>query len=230
MKKKENSLAEKAAGEILSLITIEKEFQPGDRLPGEIELASRLGVSRTTLREGIRLLSSRHVLEVRRGLGTFVARRGDHERPLDHRELLRTPVDLRSVYELRLMVEPQTAYYAARRATDSELERILFYGEREEREIEEGKDRTESERAFHKAIAMAAHNEFVERLLPVIYEAIDSGVRLSGDGEYEGVVRDTRADHRMLMNALAARDALSARAAMELHILHAMRGFGLDAQ
>ena len=67
----------------------------------------------------------------------------------------------------------------------------------------------------------------MERLLPVIYEAIDSGVRLSG--EYEGVVRDTRTDHRMLMNALAARDALAARAAMELHILHAMRGFGLKS-
>ena len=227
MEQKKNSLAQKAAEEILSLITIEKEFAPGDRLPGEIELAARLGVSRTTLREGIRLLSSRHVLEVRRGLGTFVVQRGEHERPLDRGELLRDPVDLRSVYELRLMVEPQTAYYAAQRATDSELSRILFYGEREEDEIERGADRTESERAFHKAIAMAAHNEFVERLLPVIYEAIDSGVRLSG--EYEGVVRDTRTDHRMLMNALAARDALAARAAMELHILHAMRGFGLKS-
>ena len=127
MEQKKNSLAQKAAEEILSLITIEKEFAPGDRLPGEIELAARLGVSRTTLREGIRLLSSRHVLEVRRGLGTFVVQRGEHERPLDRGELLRDPVDLRSVYELRLMVEPQTAYYAAQRATDSELSRILFY-------------------------------------------------------------------------------------------------------
>ncbi len=229
MEKKENSLAQKAAGEILSLITIEKEFAPGDRLPGEIELAARLGVSRTTLREGIRILSSRSILEVRRGLGTFVAKRGEHERPLDDGELLRgAAIDLQSVYELRLMVEPQTAYYAALRAADHEIERILFYGEREEHEIEQGLDRTESERAFHKAIAMGAHNEFVERLLPMVYEAIDSGVLLSG--EYTGVVRDTLADHRLLMNALRARDALAARAAMELHILHAMRGFGLRAQ
>ena len=151
-----------------------------------------------------------------------MAQRCSHERPLDRRELLRTPVDLRSVYELRLMVEPQTAYYAARRGTESEIERILFYGERE---IAAGEDRTESERAFHKSIALAAHNEFVQRLLPVIYEAIDSGVRLSES--YAGVVEDTRADHHMLMEALRARDALAARAAMELHILHAMRGFGI---
>ena len=212
MNQKDNSLAQKAAGEILSLITVEKEFRPGDKLPNEIELAARLGVSRATLREGIRLLTSRNVLEVRRGLGTFVAQRGSHERPLDRRELLRTPVDLRSVYELRLMVEPQTAYYAARRGTESEIGRILFYGEREEREIAAGEDRTESERAFHKSIALAAHNEFVQRLLPVIYEAIDSGVRLSES--YAGVVEDTRADHHMLMEALRARDALAARAAM----------------
>ena len=117
------------------------------------------------------------------------------------------------------------AYYAARRGTESEIGRILFYGEREEREIAAGEDRTESERAFHKSIALAAHNEFVQRLLPVIYEAIDSGVRLSES--YAGVVEDTRADHHMLMEALRARDALAARAAMELHILHAMRGFGI---
>ena len=197
-----------------------------DRLPPELELAARLGVSRTTLREGIRILSSRNVLEIRRGRGTFVAVRGEHEPPIARGDLLRAPVNVKSLYEMRLMVEPQTAYYAAKRASQEELERILTYGEQEEREIAQGKDRTKTEQAFHKSIAMAAHNEFVERLLPIIYEAIDSGVRLSE--ERAGVVQDTRADHRMLMNALRARDALAARAAMELHILHAMRAFGIQ--
>lgn len=63
--KKEGGLAQRVAGEILSLITIEKAFRPGDKLPNELELAARLGVSRTTLREGIRILSSRNVLEIR---------------------------------------------------------------------------------------------------------------------------------------------------------------------
>lgn len=225
MQKNEKNLAQQVADTILSMITVEKSFLPGDKLPNEIAFSEQLRVSRTTLREAIRILASHNVLEIRRGRGTFVVQRPQHEHPIDFNELSKTRLNIKALYELRLMVEPQTAYYAAKRATGSELALILRFGREEERLIRNREDRTQAEQAFHQAIAKAGHNEFVERLMPMIYEAIDSGVRLSE--QYDTVVQDTLRDHRMLMEFLEARDALGAKTAMELHILHAMRGFGI---
>lgn len=223
-----HNLAQQIAEQILSMITIDKTLKPGDKLPNELDFSASLGVSRTTLREAIRILASHNVLEIRRGRGTFVVERANHEHPIRFDDLETLQPDIRALYEMRLMVEPQTAYYAAKRATPQEIKRILRYGKLEEEQIKNGEDRTLTEQAFHKAINQAAHNEFVERLMPVIYKAIDSGVRLS---ERSGaVVEDTLNDHRMIMEFIANRDPLGAKTAMELHIIHAMRGFGIQEE
>lgn len=64
-------LSQSVADSIRSMITIEKRFRPGDKLPNEMDLAEELNVSRTTLREAVRILAAYDILEVRRGLGTF---------------------------------------------------------------------------------------------------------------------------------------------------------------
>lgn len=222
------NLAQQVAENILSMITIDKTLKPGDKLPNELEFSASLGVSRTTLREAIRILASHDVLEIQRGRGTFVVERAEHEHPISFDDLTSLKPDIRALYEMRLMVEPQTAYYAAQRATPEEIRRILHYGRLEEEQVRNGEDRTLTEQAFHKAINKAAHNEFVERLMPVIYRAIDSGVRLSENSG--AVVEDTLSDHRMIMDFIAQRDPLGAKTAMELHIIHAMRGFGIKEQ
>ena len=70
--KKTERLSDRVAESILSMITVDRTLKPGDKLPNELELASQLGVSRITLREGIRMLAARNVLEIRRGRGTYV--------------------------------------------------------------------------------------------------------------------------------------------------------------
>ena len=72
MKDTEKNLAQQVADTILSYITIEKKFVPGDKLPNENEFSAQLQVSRATLREAIRILASHNVLEIKRGKGTFV--------------------------------------------------------------------------------------------------------------------------------------------------------------
>ena len=72
MMKRDQSLAERTADDILSMLNIEKRFAAGDRLPSENELANELGVSRTTLREAVRLLAAHQVLVTERGRGTFL--------------------------------------------------------------------------------------------------------------------------------------------------------------
>ncbi|MDY0395513.1 FCD domain-containing protein [Virgibacillus halophilus] len=80
---------------------------------------------------------------------------------------------------MRLIFEPEAAYYATIRASDTELKRILEYGRRIEQKIKHNEDRTELEQKFHQSIVKATHNEFMEKLMPVIYQAIDKGVILS---------------------------------------------------
>ncbi len=225
MQNKQRPLSEQVADEILSMITVEGRFQPGDKLPNENEFSARLKVSRATLREAIRMLAARGALEIRRGRGTFVADSSHFAHPFGMEGLPQARMNLRDLYEIRLMFEPQAAFYAAKRATPQEIERILSFGRREEALIQAGKDRTQAERSFHNAIARATHNEFMEKLMPILYRAIDQGVQLSE--EYGQVVAHTLADHRLIMEFIAARDALGAKAAMELHMLHAMRGFGI---
>lgn len=226
MSKKERSLAESVADDILAMITIDKKFAVGDKLPNENELSAELHISRTTLREAIRILVTHNILEIKRGKGTFVTNHQELSENLDLEQLSTSKLKLKDLYEMRLIFEPETTYYAAKRATDKELERILYYGKLEEEKILNKEDRTESEQAFHKSIAKATHNEFMNRLMPILYKAINNGVILSYENEV--VIQDTLNDHRMIMDFLARRDAEGAKTAMKLHIIHAMRGLGIE--
>lgn len=226
MPRKERSLSESVAEDILAMITIDKKFASGDKLPNENELSDELQVSRTTLREAIRILVTRNILEIKRGKGTFVTNHQELNENLSLEQFSASELKVKDLYEMRLIFEPQTAYYAAKRATDKELERILYYGKLEEEKILNNEDRTEAEQAFHKSIAKATHNEFMNKLIPILYKAINNGVILSDENEV--VIQDTLNDHRMIMDFLARRDAEGAKTAMKLHIIHAMRGLGIE--
>lgn len=76
---KKKRLSDDIAEMLLSMIVVEKKYLPGDKLPNEIELSKELGVSRITLREAIRILVTRHVLEIKRGKGTFVREDYDNQ-------------------------------------------------------------------------------------------------------------------------------------------------------
>lgn len=219
-------LSDRTADSILSMITVEKRFLPGDKLPNENILSEELKVSRTTLREAIRILATGGILEIRRGRGTFVREDLKLDNPKELVPLTSAKVKARDLYEMRLIFEPEAAYYAALRATDKEIERIVNLGAEIEERIHQGKDRTEVEQAFHKSIAKATHNEFMNQLMPVIYEGINKGVRLSKI--HEEAVQATLVDHKMLMDFLKARNAEGARNAMKIHILHAMEQLPME--
>ncbi len=213
-------LSDRVADDILTMITIEKRFLPGEKLPNENELAAELDISRTTLREAIRALATNQVLEIRRGKGTYVRTDLAQQDPEGIGALAEVKANARDLYEMRLIFEPEAAYLATERGSEEEIRRILALGKKIEAAIADKKNRTEAERAFHKAIAKATHNEFMNHLMPVIYQAIDKGVRLSE--EKQKAVEDTVSDHKMIMEFMAAGNAEGARSAMRIHILHAM--------
>ena len=222
---KNKMLSQSVADSILSMITIEKRFSVGDKLPNEIELSEELNVSRTTLREAIRILVAYNILEIRRGKGTYVTEKV-LEQPQDLEQLSTVKVNAKDLYEMRLIFEPEAAYLAVVRGTDAEIKRILDYGKRIEDEIRNGKDRTKDEHSFHKAIAQATHNEFMNKLMPILYQAISKGVVLSTQSEK--AINDTIGDHRMIMEFLEQRNAEGAKNAMRIHMMHAIKALNIE--
>lgn len=218
-------LSQSVADNILSMITIEKRFSVGDKLPNELDLAEELNVSRTTLREAIRILVALDILEIQRGKGTYV-KENAFKKQQDLEQLSNIKVNAKDLYEMRLIFEPEAAYYAALRGTDSEIKRIIEFGKNVEKEIGNHQDRTDDEHSFHKAIAQATHNEFMNKLMPILYQAISKGAYLSLQSDK--AIEDTINDHRMIMEFLKQRNAEGAKNAMRIHIMHAMKELGLD--
>ncbi len=223
---RQKRLSDSVADDILAMITIEKKFMPGEKLPNENELSEELKISRTTLREAIRILATNGILEIQRGKGTFVKKDLQTDNIEEISSLSKIKTNAKDLYEMRLIFEPEAAYLAVQRASDAEIKRILSLGEQIEEYIKLGKDRTEIEQAFHKSIAKATHNEFMNKLMPVIYQAIDKGVALSE--EKEMAVKDTIIDHRMIMDFIKNRNAEGAKSAMKIHILHAIKELEIE--
>ena len=209
------NLSQQTADRLYTTIVVEQQLQPGEKLPNELELAQQLGVSRATLREAIRTLADRGVLEVRRGRGTFVSQQVEEIGDFG----------FSSLEQVRGMFEPRCAALACRRAAPEELSDILEKGAAVERCIRAGRDRTQADQAFHTAIVRAAHNEFLLRLLPIIHQAVSTAVER---GEHrEQLAEDTLRDHALLLEFLKKRDGEGAEHAMAIHMRHSMDVMGL---
>ena len=221
-----SSLSVRVAEQITEMLT-QGRFQPGDKLPGEPELSRELGVSRTSLREAIRVLTTRGILEVRRGVGTFVTRSEHIHADYNLLKIQDTRVSLKDLYEMRLLFEPQAAYYACLRASEEELSAILQYGQELEAIVLARDPRWDAyEQQFHNSIAAAAHNQFITSLFPTFNRAIRQGVILANESPL--VVEHTLGDHRRIMEYLEDRNPVGARAAMHLHMLNTMRDFRIE--
>lgn len=190
-------------------------LEPGAQLPTERELAANYDTSRAVVRRGLDALRKDGWITRNVGRGTFVADRpGQAASPGPLADV--SPADLAIA---RLMVEPSIAEYAAVHATPSDLRAI----EECLRKAEQAADPLEFERwdaRLHAAIAAAAHNRF----LTFVIDAVDE-VRQSPDWRRSTVSASAPArreihsrDHRLIVEALIARDPVAARKAMRRHI------------
>lgn len=119
-------LSEQTADRIQQLI--DKQYKPGDKIPAEMELAAFMDVSRTTIREAVKILCSRNILEIKRGSGTFVCENpGMPNDPLgskgmDGRQLMN------EIFEMSQLFEPQLVKLSAQKAGASDIERNEIAG------------------------------------------------------------------------------------------------------
>ncbi len=211
---KDMSLPEQTAEQISRLI-VEQHLTSEDKLPSEFELAELLKVGRGTIREGIKLLVARNVLEIRRGRGTYIASNpGEVPDPLGfayYPDQFRLAMDL---VEIRGLVEPWTARMAAERAAEEDLAKLRETCAVVEQDILAERDHSESDVAFHVAIAECTHNLVVPKLIPIITYAITLFVSLTESR----LKMETLVDHRELLDAICSRDSERAAGAMRRHI------------
>ena len=121
-------LSDRVADDILNMITVDKKFLPGEKLPNEIDLSEELKISRATLREAVRILAAGGVVEIRRGLGTFVREDFKVDDKKGILSLANLKTDIRDLYEMRLIVEPEESRLRVtlRRAETGRRRREIF--------------------------------------------------------------------------------------------------------
>jgi DNA-binding FadR family transcriptional regulator len=191
-------------------------FAPGDKLPPERDLARQLGVSRTTLREAVRVLEGERAVEVRRGsLGGIVVRQRA-PRPAHRRARLK---EFDEIIDFRLAVEPMAARLAAARRTKTEtraLARALARLDELAANGAEGRfgDWLRADSDYHVLIAKIARNGLLLRAV----EAGRMGM-FNPVGAVWGRLEETaHARHSEIFEAIATGDDVRAAAAMTIHI------------
>jgi GntR family transcriptional repressor for pyruvate dehydrogenase complex len=206
-------------------------LKPGDRLPPERELATRLGVGRTSVREGLRSLELSGFVDVIPSKGVFL-KAGPGEK-LDRALTTWLTADRGGqleLIELRAALEGQAVALAAERATPVELATIERGLPALRAAIEAGDLKTivAADAAFHDAIARASRNSLLRRVLTAIGSDIAAQVRAQAESGLNGGAKTrTLTDHEQIVAAMRARDAVAARTAMEGHIAHTARDLGL---
>ena len=217
------ALSEMIADDILYMINVEKRFKDTGRLPNENDFAKELNVNRATLREAIRILATNGVLEIRRGVGTFIKEYSAEkaEKLTGVSAFTDNNVDIRDLYEMRIVIEPEAAFYATERATEAEMKNILHYGQVLEQKLIDNSERALEEQNFHKAISKATHNMYMNKLIPALLQVIYIAVKVTQNNSELRV--ETIRDHRLIMDFMSQRDAEGAKTAMRLHMLHAVR-------
>ncbi|WP_327084979.1 FadR family transcriptional regulator [Nonomuraea sp. NBC_01738] len=199
------------------------EFRPGDRLPVEPDLSARYGVSRSTVREALRLLASQNLITTTRGVsgGSFVV----VPRPDQISAYLRTSLGLLAVdtqvnvdqlLEIRDLLEvPATALAASRRTQDDldELHAALF--DPATLPVER---MWEPNRRFHQVLLRASGNPLLAVVAQPVFQVLEEG--LKRDEAPAGFWLQVDRDHREILAYVAAGDEQGAREAAHAHLTH----------
>jgi GntR family transcriptional repressor for pyruvate dehydrogenase complex len=197
----------------------ESGLRVGDTLPGEGYFAERLGVSRAVMREAFQALAALKLIDVANGRkprvgaldGTVIATSLDHA-------ISTAQIRVIDVWDVRRTIEMRTATLAAMNATDAQAARIVELAEKLEAEDQADQQTTQTDIAFHLAIAEASGNELFHQIVisfvPLMKVAIPQAWRTRQTSEQR---RDSVDRHRKLAQAIAQRDSDGAGQWMAAH-------------
>ena len=194
---------------------LDEKLPIGAKLPNEYQLAALFNVGRGTIRDAVKLLASRGVLQVKHGSGTYVASTMPvQEDPLDLKiieDKLQLALDLTDV---RIMLEPTIAEMAALNRTEEEARLLVEYCAAVREKIVAGEEYLAEDIIFHSHIAKCSHNMVVEPLVPIIDTAVIQIANITRDMLLEMTIET----HAQVLDCILEQDPTGARAAMSMHL------------
>ena len=207
-------------------------YRQGELLEDEGTLAERCRVSRTAIRDAVKILVGKGLLEVRRGIGTRVRPRSawgllDDDVLAWHQSAPVSPAFLRQLTDLRLVIEPKAARWAAERGTAEGHALIAEAQTRMEQEKGSIEDFVVADAMFHRAVLRAADNEFLLAMESAVFSALLISIRLTNRDPREN--EESIPFHRAVADAILAGDGAQAEARMERLLADARHRLGEDA-
>lgn len=213
---KKQNLVEKTTRQLIRFIQ-NNEIEVGEKLPNEAELSQQLQVSRSTLREAVRILISRNVLKVRQGSGTYVSeKRGQSSDPFGLAFIKDKQKMISDLYDMRYILEPEIAALAARHATTEQVERMRDLVKKIEQSFDQGdQQHVQFDIELHTLISQASGNEAYSYIVPIISRSVSLFNKSYDDLAAKNF---TRKIHREIIAGIAAHDQTAARDAMLVHM------------
>lgn len=199
---------------------MEGELRKGDRLPTERELAEQFQVSRTAVREAMKNLAQKGLINMRPGRGTIVID-GAHEAMQNSISLM---MKLKlgevggsdSLVEFRVILETEIAALAAARATEKEISAMRDAISVMDESLHDADAFINADNAFHEALAQATQNALILILInSIVYLLSEQRKQIF---EIEGGPQRGQIHHRRILESVIRRDPEAARSAMRSHL------------
>jgi GntR family transcriptional repressor for pyruvate dehydrogenase complex len=199
------------------LASIKDLLQRGAELPAERVLARSLGVSRPSVREALRTLERMGVIDVRHGSGARVAASGEAvlRSPLEYLIALDRP-SIHELHETRVLLETHLAERAAERRSHEDLAALEASLRDMKAKLSDPKAVTDPDLRFHRALAAAARNRLLERVMNCLQESVRDMIDAAWPGNRS--MNSSWKRHADILDAVRRADPAAARRAMQRHM------------
>jgi GntR family transcriptional regulator, transcriptional repressor for pyruvate dehydrogenase complex len=205
----------------LEKMVLDETLKVGDKLPPEKNLAENFGVSRNILREALKTLKERGLIEVRTGDGVYIVKPGtDVLKDMVNRLIILGGVSIRDLFEFRLAIEVKSCGLAAEKADEGELKHLEEIINKMKNDVEDPERWAKEELEFHMSIAKASKNtlfySFISPISNLLFELFLKG-RQNPQAKIEGIE-----GHIAIVKNLKKRNKALAEEAMRKHLEHSM--------
>ncbi|MCD5325247.1 MULTISPECIES: FadR/GntR family transcriptional regulator [Pontibacillus] len=214
---KRKGISEQVADHIKKRI-MNKEYQPGDKIPGEREMATQLEVSRNTVREAYKILEAYGYLVIKHGTGIFIAAEDEQIRKMTSFFFV-SEDHIKDLFAIRNILEINAVEWAVNRASEEQMSQLERIVERAESVITEETDYDELsnlDHEFHLNLATISDNIVLVRVMHNLIDLLHE-TRFQSN-KIEGRARKSVKEHREIVQAMKDKDPSKARDKMKYHL------------